>query len=136
MFMVFARAGGSPIFCSVFNVYWCCGDTGSPRIKDTDRRGSNRVNRGGGWNNNFNNSRSANRNNNTPTNTNNNIGFRLSSSSRRQIADVYGCARRVPVMTRPVSCSGVSGQVVQGPGSLVGFAERPPAPLRQRRKAE
>jgi len=72
---------------------------------DSGRRGSNRVNRGGGWNNNFNNCRSANRNNNTPTNTNNNIGFRLSSSSRRQIAGVYGCRRRAPVMTRPLSCS-------------------------------
>ncbi|NLV46947.1 MAG: SUMF1/EgtB/PvdO family nonheme iron enzyme [Candidatus Hydrogenedentes bacterium] len=81
-------------------------------ILDTDRRGSNRVNRGGSWNNNFNNCRSAQRNNNTPTNTNNNIGFRLSSSSRRQIAGVYECPRRVPVMTRPVSCSGLlSGQI-------------------------
>ncbi|HOH29636.1 MAG TPA: hypothetical protein PLC40_08175, partial [Candidatus Hydrogenedentes bacterium] len=63
-------------------VHWFCGDTGSRRIKDTGLRGSNRVNRGGGWNNNFNNCRLINRNNNTPTNTNNNIGLRLSSSSR------------------------------------------------------
>ncbi|MBN2891592.1 MAG: SUMF1/EgtB/PvdO family nonheme iron enzyme [Bacteroidales bacterium] len=39
--------------------------------------GSNRVKRGGSWNNNANNSRVANRNNNTPTNSNNNIGFRI-----------------------------------------------------------
>lgn len=40
-------------------------------------QGSNRVNRGGSWNNNANNCRSANRNNNNPGNSNNNLGFRL-----------------------------------------------------------
>jgi formylglycine-generating enzyme required for sulfatase activity len=44
-------------------------------------RGSNRVNRGGSWNNNARNCRSANRNNNTPDNRNNNLGFRLSSTA-------------------------------------------------------
>ncbi|MBW2737428.1 MAG: SUMF1/EgtB/PvdO family nonheme iron enzyme [Deltaproteobacteria bacterium] len=39
--------------------------------------GSNRVLRGGSWNNNGQNCRSANRNNNSPDNRNNNIGFRL-----------------------------------------------------------
>jgi RNA-directed DNA polymerase len=39
-------------------------------------QGSNRVNRGGSWNNNASNCRSANRNNNSPDNTNNNLGFR------------------------------------------------------------
>jgi len=39
-------------------------------------KGSNRVNRGGSWNNNANNCRAANRNNNDPTNRNNNLGFR------------------------------------------------------------
>ncbi|MBI4662919.1 MAG: SUMF1/EgtB/PvdO family nonheme iron enzyme [Verrucomicrobia bacterium] len=38
--------------------------------------GSNRVIRGGSWNNNARNCRSANRNNNTPDNRNNNLGFR------------------------------------------------------------
>ncbi len=42
--------------------------------------GSNRVNRGGSWNNNADNVRAANRNNNTPGNRNNNLGFRLSST--------------------------------------------------------
>ncbi len=37
---------------------------------------SNRVLRGGNWNNNANNARCANRNNNNPNNDNNNIGFR------------------------------------------------------------
>ncbi|PIE75206.1 MAG: hypothetical protein CSA18_01055 [Deltaproteobacteria bacterium] len=40
-------------------------------------KGSNRVIRGGSWNNNARNCRSANRNNKSPGNTNNNVGFRL-----------------------------------------------------------
>ena len=44
--------------------------------------GSNRVKRGGSWNNNARNCRSANRNNNNPSNRNNNNGFRLSSTVR------------------------------------------------------
>ena len=39
--------------------------------------GSNRILRGGSWNNNATNVRTANRNNNTPSNRNNNIGFRV-----------------------------------------------------------
>ncbi len=39
-------------------------------------QGSNRVNRGGSWNNSSSNCRSANRNRNSPDNTNNNLGFR------------------------------------------------------------
>ncbi|MCP5007363.1 MAG: SUMF1/EgtB/PvdO family nonheme iron enzyme [Planctomycetes bacterium] len=39
--------------------------------------GSNRVIRGGSWNNNARNCRSSNRNNNDPSNDNNNLGFRL-----------------------------------------------------------
>ena len=39
--------------------------------------GSDRVGRGGSWNNNADNLRSANRNNNDPSNSNNNLGFRL-----------------------------------------------------------
>ncbi len=42
--------------------------------------GSNRVKRGGSWNNNANNCTSSNRNNNNPSNSNNNLGFRLSST--------------------------------------------------------
>ncbi|MBT4837230.1 MAG: SUMF1/EgtB/PvdO family nonheme iron enzyme [Methylococcales bacterium] len=49
-------------------------------LGDFVKSGSNRVNRGGSWNNNASNSRSANRNNNSPDNRNNNIGFRLRST--------------------------------------------------------
>ncbi|MBX2929303.1 MAG: SUMF1/EgtB/PvdO family nonheme iron enzyme [Saprospiraceae bacterium] len=45
--------------------------------KVNHHRASNRVNRGGSWNNDARNCRAANRNNNTPTNRNNNVGFRL-----------------------------------------------------------
>lgn len=48
---------------------------GDARIERS--RGSNRVNRGGGWNNDAANCRTANRDNNQPTNRNNNLGFRL-----------------------------------------------------------
>ena len=50
--------------------------------------GSNRVNRGGSWNNNANNLRSANRNNNTPSNRNNNLGFRSALSSVMRLSAV------------------------------------------------
>ncbi|MBF0311736.1 MAG: SUMF1/EgtB/PvdO family nonheme iron enzyme, partial [Magnetococcales bacterium] len=52
-----------------------------PWAWDDGTRGSNRVNRGGSWNNNPANVRSANRNNNSPDNRNNNLGFRLSSTN-------------------------------------------------------
>jgi formylglycine-generating enzyme required for sulfatase activity len=45
--------------------------------KVNHHRASNRVNRGGSWNNDARNCRAAIRNNNTPTNRNNNVGFRL-----------------------------------------------------------
>ncbi|MBF0229447.1 MAG: SUMF1/EgtB/PvdO family nonheme iron enzyme [Desulfamplus sp.] len=51
-------------------------------------RGSNRVKRGGSWNNSAENCRSANRNNNTPDNRNDNNGFRLVLSPAHQIG---GC---------------------------------------------
>jgi hypothetical protein len=47
------------------------------RILGGGHTGSNRVNRGGSWNNNANNCRSANRNRNNPDNRNNNLGFRV-----------------------------------------------------------
>ena len=58
--------------------------------------GSNRVKRGGSWNNNAQYCRSANRNNNSPGNRNNNLGFRLSSSRYGRLRRVQGhvvCAK-------------------------------------------
>jgi hypothetical protein len=56
--------------------------------------GSNRVNRGGGWNNNAVNCRSANRNNNTPGNRDNNLGFRLLIARLCRRRRVHGCGAR------------------------------------------
>ena len=47
-------------------------------------QGTNRVNRGGSWNNDAGNCRSANRNRNEPGNRNNNVGFRLALSSSQR----------------------------------------------------
>jgi hypothetical protein len=46
------------------------------RLRTAWGQAKNKVLRGGGWNNNWNNVRVANRNNNNPNNSNNNIGFR------------------------------------------------------------
>lgn len=66
---------------------------------------SNRVNRGGSWNNNPRNCRSANRNRNDPGNRNNNLGFRPSNPShaRRARAKVRAT---VPATDRPASWTG------------------------------
>lgn len=47
-------------------------------------RASNRVQRGGSWNNTAQNCRAAYRNNNTPANRNNNVGFRLALQHMRK----------------------------------------------------
>lgn len=84
--------------------------------------GSNRVNRGGSWNNDLNNARSANRNNNNPDNRNNNIGFRLSSSPRGQKAAVHGRAPRAAAVTRALL-----PRPATGPNSRASRAGRAPA---------
>lgn len=50
-------------------------------------QGSNRVNRGGSWNNNARNCRSANRNRNDPGNRNNNLGFRVLAAAQQDQAE-------------------------------------------------
>jgi len=52
--------------------------------------GSDRVRRGGSWNNNASNLRVANRNDNDPDDSNNNIGFRPASSNHRLTGPLYG----------------------------------------------
>ncbi|MEA2060752.1 MAG: SUMF1/EgtB/PvdO family nonheme iron enzyme [Thermodesulfobacteriota bacterium] len=69
---------------------WCqdwYGDYPSNAVTDPrgPSEGSNRVIRGGSWNNNVRNCRSANRNRNTPDNRNNNNGFRLACSPAHQV---------------------------------------------------
>ena len=59
--------------------------------------GSNRVNRGGSWNNDARNCRSANRNRNDPENRNNNLGFRLARSSADRVDALPDGTGRFPV---------------------------------------
>jgi formylglycine-generating enzyme required for sulfatase activity len=85
------------------NVFeWCWDWYATPYAGGTDPRGpasgSNRVLRGGSWNNPANNCRSANRNNNNPANENNNIGFRV------VLAPVQPCCRTAAGLTRQPSC--------------------------------
>ena len=77
-------------------------------IQTTDR-----VLRGGSWNNKPQRLRSANRNNNTPTNRNNNVGFRVASTpvygpefSKLRFAGVW---QRVPMC----SCPELTGTLVR-----------------------
>jgi hypothetical protein len=61
-------------------------------------KGSNRVNRGGSWNNTARNCRSANRNRNDPSNRNNNLGFRLAlNSAGRLLPEFPDGTDRFPV---------------------------------------
>lgn len=83
--------------------------------------GSNRVKRGGSWNNNAANTRAANRNRNKPDNRNNNLGFRLAlPPAHRETADagpsdpdeIPSLAEGQREKTKPVlvACAGRPGQ--------------------------
>lgn len=54
---------------------------GKSRNENASSGSSNRVNRGGSWNNNADHCAVSNRNNNNPYNQNNNLGFRVMRSS-------------------------------------------------------
>lgn len=66
------------------------------RLRKEILEGSNRVLRGGSWNNNARNCRVSNRNNNNPDNRNNNNGFRLSIAQNTKSDDLF--------MNRESSC--------------------------------
>jgi len=82
-------------------------------------QGSNRVKRGGSWNNNANNCRVANRNNNNPDNANNNIGFRavLPQLTRRD-----GC---LPADPDGILLPQLRDEKVEAPPGLVAGQEEP-----------
>ena len=80
----------------------------------TGRSGSNRVNRGGSWNNDARNVRAANRNRNSPGNRNRNLGFRPASSRRRP--DAGGSRIAGPRHASTTSQSPRPGPVSSGPG--------------------
>lgn len=84
-----------------FGLNRCCGailDFGF--LWATGQSGSNRVKRGGSFNNSATNLRAANRNNNTPSNQNDNLGFRCASSRRcLRIVSKDAIPARLPVTT-------------------------------------
>ncbi|MDX2285867.1 MAG: SUMF1/EgtB/PvdO family nonheme iron enzyme [Bacteroidia bacterium] len=80
------------------------------------KSGSNRVNRGGSWNNDAANLRAANRNNNTPDNRNNNLGFRLSNTGESASLPVrYGGWHRAVSRPARSPASGYAGSNTASP---------------------
>ena len=95
---------------------WCedwYGDYPSGSVTDPvgPKTGSDRVIRGGSWNNNAANCRSANRNRNTPDNRNNNVGFRVCFFSSPQYSQKRQCLRTLP------PCTGADHCLYPAPGS-------------------
>ena len=87
------------------------------RLRKEILEGSNRVLRGGSWNDNARNCRVANRNNNSPDNRNNNTGFRL-SLAHNTVSDDH-------LMNRESSCVSISEteneqSCIDGQSMLVG----------------
>ena len=79
--------------------------TDKTNYRERFRRASNRVNRGGSWNNNASNCRVANRNNNTPTNSNNNLGLRLALQlSRHALEQLHGEEQKTYLVHHPTNC--------------------------------
>ncbi|MBI3756020.1 MAG: SUMF1/EgtB/PvdO family nonheme iron enzyme [Deltaproteobacteria bacterium] len=76
---------------------------------------SNRVKRGGRWNNNARNVRASNRNNNTPDNRNNNLGFRLAAQ--------FGGRTRCVQATQRQSFQTVQTSVLHGYNPLTPFVK-------------
>jgi hypothetical protein len=80
-----------------------------------DRTGSNRVIRGGSWDNDAANCRTANRNNDTPTNRNTNIGFRLALAPSRTRDTSSGFWIESPrEMAATLDCVVLQGKCVLG----------------------
>ncbi len=82
--------------------------------------GSNRVIRGGSWNNNPRNVRAANRNHNAPDNRDNNLGFRLVSTRHRpraRFTDLVSAHQACPAGRYPVPT--IVGQRAYRPWRLV-----------------
>ena len=97
-FTRFADAGGfrqNTILWTAERLRAAGADSADGGVVDKDRaasEGSNRVKRGGSWNNNASNCRVSNRNNNTPGNSNNNIGFRpVLPAAQQPCADAGDC---------------------------------------------
>lgn len=87
-------------------------------------QGSNRVNRGGSWNNNARNCRSANRDRNKPDNRNNNLGLRVALLPAQEEADAFLRSHRVVRVDRAWGGDGWSVLVewLEGAGDGGGVA--------------
>jgi hypothetical protein len=92
--------------------------------------GSNRVNRGGSWNNDARNYRSANHNNWHPGNRNDNLGLRLLSTRLSQRAGFTDPVRALGAVSRWSSGAGSGRPNSTGPRRVVGSARgrRPSRP--------
>jgi hypothetical protein len=97
----------------------------------TEQAGSNRVIRGGSWNNNAGNLRSAKRNNNAPDNRNNKLGLRFVSTRQQPGEDrpriSFACTGHVQVviLRQPSSV----GQISHGGLEASSFIERGKPPV-------
>lgn len=87
-------------------------------LNGTGHMASNRVLRGGSWNNNARNVRAACRNHNSPDNRNDNIGFRLVRAQK-------GIGASPPDPIRAVSAPRRGGECQAGPGVQVAAADAP-----------
>ena len=93
------------------------GVDGAARMGDDARQGereqhTNRVVRGGSWNDNARNVRAAYRNAWHPTNTNDNVGFWLARESRRASSTPDGAGERAPALPFCGACAWQQGGVV------------------------
>ena len=78
-------------------MYMCIYSEGwLPKTEPSVRRCSNRVLRGGAFNNNANNTQAGNVNNNNPNNANNNIGFRFAKTCTAGAGMRTAHVRRAP----------------------------------------
>ena len=105
----------------------------SIEVMDAGQKGSERVVRGGSWNNNARNVRAAYRNTNDPDNRNNDLGFRLARAhlpAGWPVADPAGIQPVIPGVARASRGPGGS-ENRKGTGARVGRrsrGERPPVP--------
>ena len=112
---------------SLYGFIACAKHKGFARtiVNGFDAEGSNRVNRGGSWNNNATNARVSYRNNNSPGNRNNNLGFRLASSSKRP-TDFEQASLSLPVIRVKIfnaSCPVSSAQSNNGQDDFQAYAK-------------
>ena len=111
----------TPFPCLQDSIQWAVGTSGS-----------NRVKRGGSFDNNDDNLRASNRNDDNPSDSDNNLGFRCSSSRHRQTDCLYGRSLRA---SRDQSLPSRAGLWSRRRAVSVGVSPFVAAPLRSSRQA-